>query len=120
MKDRCYNKNNKYYKDYGGRGIKVCDRWLDKERGFENFLEDMGVRPIGKSINKINNNGNYEPNNCNWATRKEQSNNTRQNRVFSYNGVTQTIAQWARHLGVPHNTLSYRLDNWSIERALGA
>ena len=78
MKDRCYNPNNKSYKDYGGRGITVCDRWKDS---FENFLEDMGPKPSSKhSIDRINNDKKYEPNNCKWATQTEQNRNKRHQR----------------------------------------
>ena len=75
MKNRCLNKRCKDYKDYGGRGITICDRWMR----FENFFEDMGERPIGKSIDRINNDGNYCKSNCKWSTPKEQSNNMRNN-----------------------------------------
>lgn len=75
MKDRCTNLNNPHYKDYGGRGIIVCERWMK----FENFLEDVGIKPEGKSIDRINNDGNYEPNNWRWSTPKEQANNRRDN-----------------------------------------
>jgi hypothetical protein len=74
MRQRCYNTNYIRYKDWGGRGIKVCDRWLNS---FENFLQDMGERPKGTSLDRINNDGNYEPTNCRWATMVEQRNNQR-------------------------------------------
>ena len=76
MKSRCFNPLNKHWNDYGGRGITICDRWMD----FSNFLADMGRRPSGLSIDRINNDGNYEPNNCRWATAKEQQHNQRKHR----------------------------------------
>jgi hypothetical protein len=80
MKNRCYNQNATQYKNWGGRGIKVCDRWLSS---FENFLEDMGKKPSAKhSLDRINNNGNYEPNNCRWATNLEQNENKRNNKLI--------------------------------------
>lgn len=85
IKTRCSNKKNRAYKNYGGRGIKVCKRWMK----FENFIEDMGERPKGLSIDRTNNNGNYEPNNCRWATMKEQQNNRRNNRLITYKGKKQ-------------------------------
>lgn len=79
MKDRCLNKNNHAYKNYGGRGIKICPEWLNS---FENFYRDMGERPEGKSIDRIDNNGNYEPSNTKWSTPKEQMNNTRKQKKY--------------------------------------
>jgi hypothetical protein len=118
LKTRCYNKNNEKYKNYGGRGIKVCQRWLNS---FENFLEDMGKRPEGRySIDRIDVNGNYEPDNCRWATDLEQMNNTTTNKLITYKEKTQTLSQWARELNIDADIISQRLirDKWSVEKAL--
>lgn len=115
MKGRCLNVKKDCYKDYGGRGIKVCDRWLK----FENFLADMGERPEGMSIERIDNDGNYEPGNCKWATSKEQSNNKRSCVIISYGGKKMSLKEWAKHLNINYGTLWDRINRrgWSIEKA---
>ena len=105
MKNRCTNPNNHSYRDYGGRGITVCERW-DK---FENFLADMGERTKDLSLDRIDNDGNYTPENCRWATASQQQRNTRSNRMIKYGGREQCIADWAIELGVNYGTLHYRL-----------
>lgn len=109
MKQRCYNKNAKNYKDWGGRGIKVCDRWLNS---FKNFYEDMGKMPTDTryTIERMDNDGDYEPGNCRWATYTEQLNNTRRNRYISHNGKTMNIMQWSKELNIKYNTIRSRLD----------
>jgi len=118
IRSRCLNPNNKFYSDYGGRGITVCQRWLD---AFENFLADMGPRPSVKhSIDRIDNDGNYEPGNCRWATISEQARNTRQNRNIEFNGSTVCVTDLARMHGIDPRTLTRRLDSGrSVEEALG-
>lgn len=114
MIDRCNNPNNDRFKDYGGRGIRICERWLM----FENFLKDMGVRPIRKTLNRINNNGNYEPENCCWSTAKEQSRNSRLNKIIKFNNESKCVAEWAEILGINHSTLRKRLSRgWTVSRA---
>lgn len=103
IKTRCKNQRSKAYRYYGGRGIKVCDRWLG-EHGFENFLADMGERP-GKeySIDRIDVNGDYCPENCRWATRIEQCNNRRSNILITYKNRTQTLRQWCEELSLNYS-----------------
>jgi hypothetical protein len=103
MKRRCLDKNSPGYKDYGGRGITVCDRWLS----FENFFADMGERPKGLTIERIHNNGNYEPVNCKWATYTEQMNNKRNSVILFYKGKKQTVAQWAKELNINEGKIRY-------------
>jgi len=117
MVQRCTTAKHQAYKDYGGRGIKVCDRW---RHSFENFLADMGPRPgKGYSLDRINNNGHYEPGNCRWATQTEQTNNHRNNHRLTLGGETLTINQWAKKLGVRDTAIHRRLAmGWTVERTL--
>lgn len=115
MKERCHNPNNKHYNDYGGRGIKVCDRWLK----FENFLADMGDRPNGLSLDRIDNDMGYSKDNCRWATMMEQGGNKRNNVLLSYNDKTQTVSEWSRELGLAISTIMKRIElGWSVEKTL--
>jgi len=116
MVQRCTNPESSCYQHYGGRGITVCDRWLNS---FDAFSEDMGPRPKGKSIDRIDNNKGYSPDNCRWATRHEQMNNTRQNVWIEHNGVTMTASQWSRELGINVRTLCDRAKKgWPAELIL--
>lgn len=105
MKRRCLNPKVQSYKYYGGRGIKVCKRWMK----FENFYKDMGSIPEGYTIERINNDGNYEPDNCKWATFKEQHNNSRHNVILKYKGISMTMVQWAEKLGISRACLWDRI-----------
>ena len=109
MKSRCNKPSEKSYMNYGGRGIKVCDRWQDEKRGFVNFIEDIGMKPSKEyTLDRIDNNGNYEPSNCRWATRKEQARNTRQNKYITHAGKTLVVAEWAEYL----NTYRQRIESY--------
>lgn len=117
MHERCERKKHKYFKDYGGRGISVCDEWND----YINFAE--WSRNNGYSdeltIDRINNDGNYEPANCRWITRKEQHSNKRTNRKIEHNGKMYTLTQLADETGINKTTLKERLNNgWSVEDAV--
>lgn len=115
MLQRCNNPNQKHYKNYGGRGITVCERWLK----FKLFMEDMGVRPDGMSIDRIDNEKGYYKDNCRWTTRKTQQRNTRSNRLISFNGEIKTLAEWAEIKKLGYSTLQTRIwRGWSVERAL--
>ncbi len=115
MKQRCTNKKMQAYKYYGGRGIKVCERWLK----FENFYEDMGERPEGKSLDRIDNDGDYCKENCRWATIKEQMNNTRYNTKITFKGKTMNVNEWEKKLNMSSGAIRGRLKRgWSIEKTL--
>ena len=118
-KRRCTNPNARGFQDYGGRGIRVCERWSG-ENGFQHFLADMGRKPSkSHSIDRIDVNGNYCPENCRWATAKEQARNRTTTRLITHNGQTKCVTEWADELGIGYETLRVRLKRgWSVERAL--
>lgn len=116
MLGRCYNKRDPFYQAYGGRGIVVCKRW---RFSFINFLEDMGKRPIGMTLDRIKNNENYTPANCQWATPKQQARNRRDSRHIIHDGKSKTIAEWAEIFGLSQDTLRCRIAaGWDTETAL--
>ncbi len=117
MNARCYSEKATQYRYYGGRGITVCNRWRGS---FQNFANDVGPRPSPQhTIDRIDNDGNYEPSNVRWATRSEQNSNTRRNRFLDHNGERMTLAAWSRRVGITAETISKRLKRgWSLEKAL--
>jgi len=120
MKDRCLNENSDAYFRYGGRGIKICQRWADS---FEAFLEDMGPRPsLQHSIDRFpDNNGNYEPGNCRWATSKQQQRNRNITTLLSFRGESKPLTEWADLIGIRCSVIEKRLRiGWSVEKALTA
>jgi hypothetical protein len=114
MRRRCFAKTNPKYQSYGARGITVCDRWLK----FENFYTDMGAKPDGRTLDRIDNNGNYCKENCRWATPKEQARNTRRNHMVTHKGRTQCISAWAEEIGIPAMNLFYRIKTLPVAIAL--
>lgn len=118
MRRRCYQPAHKFYANYGGRGIKVCDRWRIMPEGFINFVEDMGERPEGYTLDRIDNDKGYSPENCAWASKKSQSNNRRVTRTVTYKGETHTISEWAEKTGIRYRKLYRQIvgDEWPLER----
>ena len=116
MKHRCYNPKTAHYKNYGGRGIRICLRW---QKSFAAFLADMGPRPAGTSIDRTDNDGNYTPKNCRWATTKEQARNTRRNVWITVNSERLTLSDWAHHLGVSRQMIDARIRaGWTHKAAI--
>lgn len=117
MLGRCYRTTDQNYALYGGRGISVCKRW---RHSFDAFLKDMGTRPSRlHTIDRINNDGSYEPSNCRWATQQEQMNNVSYNRRIAYHGQNLTLAEWSRCTGLAPQTISRRINRgWSVEKSL--
>lgn len=115
MMGRCYDPEHPKYPRYGARGIRVCDRWLC----YRLFLEDVGPRPDGMTLNRIDNDGDYTPENCEWATAQEQASNKSNNRKLTFNGRTLCVSQWAIEVGLSREALRNRLNRgWSVEDAL--
>lgn len=128
MKRRCYSKTFRQYKDYGGRGIAVCNEWIDKTKegssatkgwlAFKSWALSNGYKE-GLSLDRIDNNKGYSPENCRWVDRQIQNNNTRKNKYITYKGKTQSLANWCRELGLNYDRTKRRLNEgqWSVERA---
>lgn len=112
---RCRNKNNHAFKHYGGRGIKVCERWMM----FENFIQDMGDKPTGYTLGRIDNDGGYEKSNCHWETMRQQTRNYRRNVKFTIYGETKCLTDWAESYGIDVKLVNGRIGHgWSVEAAL--
>lgn len=116
MMSRCHNPNNPRFSDYGGRGVTVCSRW----KSFSGFIKDMGRCPVGLTLERKSNNGNYTLSNCRWASRVDQANNTRKNIFLRFNGKVLSISQWASQIGIRPLTLRWRIvvGKWTVARAL--
>jgi hypothetical protein len=116
MIQRCHDPKHKDYVYYGARDIAVCDAW---RASFASFYADMGRRPEGMEIERRDNDGNYEPSNCRWATRLEQMRNCRRNRMLTFRGATKAMSQWADELGIDYFAIRERLKKgWNVDRAL--
>ena len=119
MKDRCYNKNNKRYDIYGQKGIKICDEWLNSYEAFRDWAMSNGYKE-DLTIDRINSNGNYCPDNCRWTTAEVQANNTSRNHLLTYDGETKTMSQWAKEVGLSYYTLRNRINclGWNVDKSL--
>lgn len=119
MKSRCYNPHNNRYATYGARGITVCDEWRDSFEAFRDWAQESGYRD-DLTIDRIDPNGPYSPENCRWATQKEQQNNRRNTKRLTFNGKTKTISEWAEETGLSRKIISGRLyRGWTVEKTLG-
>lgn len=115
MMKRCYNPSHHAYNAYGGRGVTVCQRW----HNLQIFINDMGPKPKDMTLDRIDNSKGYSPENCRWATPKQQARNRRRNVVLRFDGKEMCMAEWATHLGISRGTLFYRLKSgWPLDRAL--
>lgn len=117
MKARCYRKSSREYENYGGRGIEVCDEWKKHFEPFRDWSLQNGYSDL-LTLDRINVNGNYEPNNCRWITNKEQQSNRRDNVLIEFNGDIKTLSQWSEYLGIGFKTLQDRINRWGVEKAL--
>lgn len=118
IKERCYNPNSKSYKRYGGRGIKMCDEWLNDYKSFETWAIANGYAPEF-AIDRIDNDGDYSPENCRFVTLSENNQNRCSSRFYTYNGKTQNLTQWCTELGLNYRTVMYRMRRgWSFERSI--
>lgn len=115
MRERCSNPNNRRFSDYGGKGVYVCERWADD---FEAFLADMGPRPDGMTLDRIDNSGPYSPENCRWADVSTQTRNRSDNVWIDWNGTRRTLTDWAKELGLTQSALSMRIARWGLEEAM--
>lgn len=118
MKTRCYSKGSKSYYLYGGKGVRICDEWLQSKDNFINWAVARGYE-VGLTIDRIDSNGNYEPNNCRWVDRYTQNNNTNRNVFVTYKNKTHTLAEWSRITGLSYKTICHRYSRkWDIKRML--
>lgn len=119
MKTRCYNKNNNYYEYYGRRGIKICNEWRDSFQAFYDWAMENGYQD-GLTIDRVDTNSNYEPSNCRWTDRKQQSRNRRNNKKYTINGETHCLSEWCEILNLNYKKVKGRLYvcHWPIEKAL--
>lgn len=119
IKERCYNPNSSNFKYYGGRGVFVCDKWKANFKEFQRWSFENGYTK-GLSIDRIDNEKGYSPDNCRWVSKKEQANNKRNNHFLTYKGKTQTIAQWSEETGISSQLISKRINKfgWDVERTL--
>jgi hypothetical protein len=118
MRARCYDPSNPEYKNYGGRGIKICDEWLSDFNSFVKWALENGYNET-LTLDRIDSSKDYEPNNCRWVSMKEQENNRRNNKLLNFNGVVMTQSEWCEVLEIPFHVLFNRLRRkWDIKRAL--